>query len=471
MRMNHMSLNRKWISFSLVLLSPAILAAENLNFNYTRANALSLEPQLGLQAKACHSKADPMDIHVRFDKNVNMKDISEIRLDISGSAYAKSYTVFSPSVKGRADLAPDFLVPWGAHAKGAVNVNETNNVYIPGVPAHNEQPFCFSNGGPRFYSIIYPPAFSFSGLLPIFRDPPYYGDPLGALTKKDFDNKCQRAYDVMVKNQLKDQIEYYWPYGTDLYQHRLIKYKEIGPRTGSYFIEDGIKASGKRFMFAETSLNVFFSERVPDQPPRTESNTTSHDYNMDENCTSSKCSFVFPTGKGNVGNNILSGSGFLVKLNNRNITSLTLNVFAKNGQQTWKWELKDDNHRNDLYALYSFGGSYRIEGSFPKSDDPYNIAGFYVDKKTPGFYSGTLVTRSALNTTYTNFNKVTPLSLPAVQKGAINLVNTDSLTFTVGTGKNGAPTLGVFGQPLKFAPLSVNGKEVASAMDVRNACY
>ncbi|ENV3755715.1 hypothetical protein ACFJ6F_005664, partial [Salmonella enterica] len=118
MRMNHMSLNRKWILFSLVLVSPAILAAENLNFNYTRADALSLEPQLGLQAKACHSKAEPMDIHVRFDKNVDMKGISEIRLDISGSAYAKSYTVFSPSVKGRADLAPDFLVPWGAHAKG-----------------------------------------------------------------------------------------------------------------------------------------------------------------------------------------------------------------------------------------------------------------------------------------------------------------------------------------------------------------
>lgn len=471
MRMNHILLNRRWILFSLVLLSPEILAAENLSFNYTRADALSLEPQLGLQAKACHSKADPMDIHVRFDKNVVMNDISEVRLEISGSAYAKSYTIFSSSVKGRAGSAPDFLVPWGAHAKGAVKVDETSIITIPAVPARNEKPFCFSNGGPRFFSIIYPPKYSYEGFLPIFKEEPFYFDLLGRLGAKDFENKCRRAHDLMEYLGAKDDIQYYWPYGGDLYENLLVGYKQIDAITGSRFIRTGIGTQQLAFLLVERSGLVFFAQRKPEQPARTESRTEPHEYNMDENCTEGKCSYVFPTGRGTSGNKILADSGFLVKLNNRSITSLTLNVIAKKGRQTWKWELKDDKHRNDLYASYSFEGPQGVRESYPKADDPYNIAGFYADNKTPGFYSGTLTARSALNTTYTNFNKVTPLSLPAVQKGAINLVNTDSLTFTVGKGSNGAPTLGVFGQPLKFAPLSVNGKEVASAMQIRNACY
>ncbi|EBJ7103410.1 hypothetical protein DY502_06705 [Salmonella enterica] len=470
MRMNHMSLNRKWILFSLVLVSPAILAAENLNFNYTRAGVLSLEPGLGLQAKACHSKADPMDIYVRFDKNVNMKDISAVRLQISGSAYAKSYTVFSPSVKGRASSDPDFLVPWGAHAKGAVKVKETGSVDIPAVPAHNEQPFCFSNAGPKYYSVIYPPQYSFGGLIPIFKDEPYYLDPLGSLDGRDFSKRCQFALDMLSETD-RNSLDYYWPYGTDLYEHRLIKYGDIQGRTGSSFIRDGIKSLGKSFLFVEKQHHIFWSYRAPAEPARTEIQTTSKDYNMDENCSTSSCSFTFPTGKGNQNNIIQDGSTFLVRLNNRNITSLVLNVFTKTGSQTWEWKLKDNNHRNNLYGVYLFGGPQGVSGSYPKPDDPYNIAGFYADKKKSGFYSGTLVTQSALNTTYTNFNKVTPLSLPAVGEGDMNLVNTDSLTFTFGVNNYGSPTLMILGQPLKFAPLTVNGKEVASAMQVRNACY
>lgn len=470
MRMNHMSLNRKWILFSLVLLSPAILAAENLNFNYTRADALSLEPQLGLQAKACHSKADPMDIHVRFDKNVNMGRISGIQLEINGSAYVKSYTIFSPSVKSRASLDPDFLVPWGAHAKGSVNVNETNNVYIPEVPEKNDGPFCFSNDGPRFWSVLYPPRYSVGGLLPIFRDPPYYFDPLGQLTKKDFDEKCQPFFNK-IPDSFKNDIMFYWPYGSDFWEHLLIKPEEIARRTGSSYIYDKIKAAGKNALIVKKSGNIFFTYHTDAQPARTEQHSTPQKYDIDSNCTADSCSFYFPTGNGKDGNIIQNGSEFLIKLNNRNIKSMKLTVTNGLSVDDWVWRLENDSYSNNLNGTHHFGGPSVLREPVLRTDDPYNIAGFYM-KKNPGFYSGTLIARSALNTTYTDFvNKVTPLSLPASAAGNINLVNTDSLIFTFGAGSNNAPTLSIFGQPLKFAPLSVNGKEVASAMDVRNACY
>ncbi|EHJ5407687.1 hypothetical protein KAO45_005151, partial [Salmonella enterica subsp. enterica serovar Wedding] len=61
------SLKKTGILFSLVLLSPGVMAAENLNFNYTRAGALSLDPRMSLQARACHSKGDPININFRLN--------------------------------------------------------------------------------------------------------------------------------------------------------------------------------------------------------------------------------------------------------------------------------------------------------------------------------------------------------------------------------------------------------------------
>lgn len=473
MRMNHMSLNRKWILFSLVLLSPVILAAENLSFNYSRADTLSLEPRLGLQARACHSKADPMDIMVRFNKGMNITRPYKVMLDISGSAYNKSYAVFSSSTKSRAGTDPDFLVPWSAYAKGAAKVNEANSVYIPEVPAQNGNPFCFSNGGPKYYSIIYPPVYSYSGLLPVFENAPYYVDPLGRLTGADFTAKCQRALDFLnsLPPGFKNDIRYYWPYGSDLSTHRLINYRDIGARTGSYFIQDSINRSGKNFMFVEKSGNIFFSTRTAYQPPRTETHTAQQDNKLDANCTTSNCHFTVLAGKGEVGNFIQDGGEFLVKLNNRNISALTLTLVYDKTTYTWKWQQDSSSLiRNRLYLANSTEGGGKVLPAIINVADPYKS--FYKNG-TQSFYRGTLVSEDSLKMdSYKNYiNKIIPLSLPASKPGDINLVNTDSLAFTLGAGNNGAPTLGVFGQPLKFAPLTVNGKEAASAMQVRNACY
>lgn len=471
--MNHVSLARKWILFSLVLLSPEILAAENLNFNYTRADTLSLEPRLGLQARACHSKADPMEIMVRFNKGMNIKKPYKVMLDISGSAYNKSYAVFSSSAKNRTGTDPDFLVPWRAYAKGAAKVNESNSVYIPEVPAQNGSPFCFSNDGAKYYSILYPPAYSYSGLLPIFKNEPYYFDNLGALTGANFTEKCQSALDVL--NRLppgfKNDIKYYWPYGDNLYSHLLISYKDIGARTGSYFIENSINRSGKNFMFVETSRNIFFATRTVGQPSRTEIHTAQQDNKLDENCTTSNCHFTVLAGKGGAGNLIQDGGEFLVKLNNRNISALSLTLVYDKITYTWKWQQDGSSLiRNRLFLASPAGGGGKVLPTTADATDPYKS--FYKNG-AQSFYRGTLSSENSLNMkSYTDYiNKVIPLSLPASKPGDINLVNTESLTFTLGAGNNGAPTLGVFGQPLKFAPLTVNGKEAASAMQVRNACY
>ncbi|EGK0962773.1 hypothetical protein IOM74_004314 [Salmonella enterica] len=470
MRMNHMPLNRKWILFSLALLSPAILAAENLNFNYTRADALSMDSRLGLQARACHSKGDPMNISIRFTKGMNITKLKNIDLEINGSAYTKSYAVFSPSIKGRTGLDTDFQIPWSVSAKGDVTIKETRGISIPAVPEHNDHPFCFSNGGPKYYSILYPPAYTFDRLLPIFRDSPYYSDPLGRLTKADFEDKCQRAYDAAVAHNLKDDIRFYWPYGSDSGPHLLKKYNEIGQSTGSYYIEDGIIKSGNRFLFAETSLNVFFASRIPYQPPRTEYSQMSLDYSLDESCTTSNCKFTFPTGKGNYGNFIQDGGEFSVKLNNRNVSSLMLSLTSYDNRiYTFKWQRNNSEKLGNILYL-SQGPGVGVLPIDIDTTDPYK--NFYV-KGFLNFYRGTLVSENSLKMDDYKYyiNNFTPLSLPANKMGDINLVNTDSITFTLGNPNNGVPTLGVFGQPMKFAPLLVNDKETASAMQIRNACY
>ncbi|EGN2452125.1 hypothetical protein IIF46_004374 [Salmonella enterica] len=473
--MSHVLLTRKWILLSLVLLSPYILAAESLNFNYKRADTLSLEPRLGVQARACHSKADPMDIIFRTDKSMNITKPYKVMLSISGGAYDKNYAVFTSSAKNGGNIDSDFLVPWSANAKGAAKVNESNSVTIPAVPARNTDPFCFSDDGPYYYSILYPPRYSVAGLLPIFKNPPYYVDPLGRLTAENFAKKCQKYLTWLEDShsELLTSIDYYWPYGTDLYDHRLVNYTDIKKITGSDAIEREIKAHGKYYLQIEQSHVVFFSSRTKYQPPRTEINTATLNNNVDETCTTSSCNFTFLTGKGNNGNLIQEGGLFLVKLNNRNITSLTLTLVYDKETYTWNWQREQDSSSltsNRLYLVNSTEGRGTVLPKIIDADDPYKS--FYKNGDQ-SFYRGTLVTDGSLNMgTYNDYIKnVIPLSLPSNKTGDINLVNTESLTFSLGAGSNGAPTLGILGQPLKFAPIKVNGKDAASAMQVRNACY
>ncbi|ECD7244841.1 hypothetical protein LVO39_005315 [Salmonella enterica] len=107
-------------------------------------------------------------------------------------------------------------------------------------------------------------------------------------------------------------------------------------------------------------------------------------------------------------------------------------------------------------------------------NDPYKGASFYTRDVASGYFRGTLVAGKSLNSTYTDYNKFMPLSLPPATPGDINLVNTDSLTFKIGMTNGtagGDPMVTVFGQPLKFGPLYAGDKEMISAMKVRNACY
>ncbi|EEG7921338.1 hypothetical protein ACK1FX_004505 [Salmonella enterica] len=482
MKRVNISLKKRGILFSLVLLSPEIMAAETLNFNYTRADVLSLEPRLGLQAKACHSKADPMDIHVMFSQWMDIKKPYKITLEINGSAYAKSYAAFSPSLIRIADVVnnTDFMVPWSVSAKGKVKVSETSLIEHPFEPAHNENPFCFSNAGPRYYSVIYGMNEVPFLLLPIFKNPPYYADPLGRLNGGDFYAKCQYWLDKLTTmgKDAKDSIDYYWPYvdRTSERYRRLTPWWNIGARTGSYFIQDSIhdpdSNDAYEFLTVENGHHIFFESRVPAQPARTESLSQAKGYAMNDNCTVSKCSFTIPVGYGEHGNLILEKTDFLFKLNNRNVSSMVLTFIYDKDTYIWKWVRDDSLSINNVLQLTQGGGGNAVLPAESDASDPYN--NFYVNGFL-SFYRGTLVSENSMKMNdYKNYIENTmPLSLPANQMGDINLVNTDSLMFILGGGSknNNVPTLEVFGQPLKFAPLTVNGKKVASAMEVRNACY
>lgn len=136
MRMNHMSLNRKWILFSLVLVSPTILAAEkaeNLNFNYTRADALSMDSRLGLQAKACHSLGDPININFRFGQ---ISFAPQVTLYIKGKGYSKSYSVLEGG---------NLTIPFNIKRNGRASGTSVVPTFYPGTDGSYNNKFCFSD--------------------------------------------------------------------------------------------------------------------------------------------------------------------------------------------------------------------------------------------------------------------------------------------------------------------------------------
>lgn len=455
----------------LVLLSSEVMAAK-LDFNYTIPDTLSLEPRLGFQARACHSKADPMDIMFRANKGIYITKPYKVMLSISGGAYPKSYSVFSSSAKSGMDINSDFLVPWRAYAKGASHINEMTYKYRPEVPAENSDPFCFSNDGPKYHlGILLPNAPDPSlTLLPIFKDKPYYSDPLGSLTGNDFEKKCKSTFDWLKINNpnVLNSISYYWPSDE---RHHLIHYSKIQGVTGSNHIEESAKNYGISGLVIENKGNIYFAKRTEGQPASTvESNIQRVDA-LDENCTTSTCDFTFLNGEGKDGNYLMDDGSFSVKLNNRNVTSLTLTLVYDKITYTWNWQRDSSSLTSNILSLVnSTEGRGTVLPTSIEADDPYKS--FYKNG-APSFYRGTLVANGSLNMDSYNYyiNNVIPLSLPSNKAGDINLVNTEGLTFSLGVGSNGAPTLGVLGQPLKFAPLTVNGKEAASAMQVRDACY
>lgn len=442
MKKHKISLIKRGILLSLVLLSPKILAAENLNFNYTRPDALSLEPRLGLQAKACHSKGDPMDIWVHFD-SINVGSIFNVTLSIQGADYPKSYSVFTKTVQSKQSGAdPDFMIPWRVNVKGGASGNYISNVSYPAGPDEWGDVFCFSDIDFFPDRSIYPHT---AGLQPIFS-----GDP---------------RYEKYCGNKPLIYEPYYSWDGDPKTTNIPEKYKGDYPGENP----DNLLRPDQRFLIGNIK---FFTKHKKGEPAFDRIEPVGFNNSVDKEFAGNSFTYRFPLGvENNMGVNIDNGD-FLLRLNNRNISELTLTVSNRGSSDVWIWKAaNDDAYKNRLYLNHQ--ESLGIKPSSSDVSDPYLINKFYKGNR---YYKGTLTSDVYLTPAYTEYiQNIIPLSLPSTSDGEINLVNTDSLIFTIGktpnTGGYGSLLFRAYGQPLKFAPLTVNGKEVASAMQIRNACY
>ncbi|EJF5837443.1 hypothetical protein M8W81_002596 [Salmonella enterica] len=414
------SLTKTGIIFSLVLLSPGVMAAENLNFNYTRAGALSLDPRMSLQARACHSKGDP--IKITFRLNGLRQGTPHITLAIKGQSYSKSYSVF-PATKSMAGKsgAGDFTVPFSIKKNGTASGTNVVTVHHDAVPAQFGEKFCFINGaGGRIAVLEHGPNLPGNSYKDACRNKPVTLDP-----------------------------RFNWGGNPN-----------AGAPRPDYISESIIFD------------RVFFTSYTPGKDASDEQQWQDVSGPVSDNgdVVSELYGYALPipqmTDEGN----------FTFNLSNRNIT--TLRVDIKVGGQsvyTWLWEKSKDNP-NILRLTYTNPVQVPMisPGPADSNSDPYARNHFYTGNS---FYKGTLASGNSLNQKYTDYIKnIIPLSLPSDSNGNINLVNTDSLSFIL--QNNGDPDasqgfmkLSVFGQPLQFGPLKVNDKDVASAMQIRNACY
>lgn len=416
------SLTKTGIIFSLVLLSPGVMAAEkeNLNFNYTRSGELRLDPRTSVQARACHSKGDPININFRLN-NLRQSTL-HITLEIKGQGYSKSYSVF-PATKSMAGKsgAGDFTVPFSIKKNGTANGTNVVTVHHEAVPAQFGTRFCFK-GTP-------------GGKIAVL-------EGISSLPGFDFNEVCKDRATVF-------DGKYNWGGNPN-----------AGASQPGYITDSMIWKYN------------FFTSYTPGRPARDEQQWQDFSGPVVDNgeVVSELYAYALPipqmTDKGN----------FTFNLSNRNITTLKLYIKVNNqAVYSWTWEKSKDNP-NILRLTYTNPVQMPIisPGPADSNSDPYAKNLFY---KRNGFYKGTLASGNSLNQKYTNYIKnVIPLSLPSDIDGNINLVNTDSLTFVL--QKNNDPDasqgfmkLSVFGQPLQFGPLKVNDKDVASAMQIRNACY
>ncbi|EBX7333460.1 hypothetical protein DS513_18245 [Salmonella enterica subsp. enterica serovar Sandiego] len=414
------SLTKTGIIFSLVLLSPGVMAAENLNFNYTRAGALSLDPRMSLQARACHSKGDP--IKITFRLNGLRQGTPHITLAIKGQSYSKSYSVF-PATKSMAGKsgAGDFTVPFSIKKNGTASGTNIVTVHHDAVPAQFGEKFCFINGAGGRIAVLEHgpnlPGYSYKDACrnrPVTLDPRFNwgGNPNGGAPQPDY----------ISESIIFDHV-FFTSYTTGKDASDEQQWQDVsGP------VSDNGDVVSELYGYALP---------IPQM-----------------------------TDEGN----------FTFNLSNRNIT--TLRVDIKVGGQavyTWLWEKSKDNS-NILRLTYTNPVQVPMisPGPADSNSDPYARNHFYTGNS---FYKGTLASGNSLNQKYTDYIKnIIPLSLPSDSNGNINLVNTDSLSFIL--QNNGDPDaslgfmkLSVFGQPLQFGPLKVNDKDVASAMQIRNACY
>ncbi|EHI7918686.1 hypothetical protein J9M50_004408 [Salmonella enterica] len=460
MKVYNTSLIKKGILFSLFLLSPEILAAENLNFKYTRADASSLDPRLSKLAKACHTLTDPLNINVQFGGMLT--NHVRVKMRVYGSNASKGYAVYtlpgSPgkSASGSVNRAalkssttdPDLLVPFGLSVRGQANLQVAQPVIRPVLVTEYDDPFCFSKG-------VYRDKYKFpdsDGAPPIYDSPPY----TAWLGDRDFDTYCMD----FSKHTPSNKEDTYWPhYGKDI----------PGP------VANGIEKGGW-----DGYLGKYIFYRGKKEVDSGQTETTEKLVNLnptvDKAITALSTEYDFPIYKDNTSFSGLQSGNFNLQLFNRDVTRLELEIRQITpGYQpsvnvfTWK---RDNNSLNNNLAYQGVKQQLPLEPAGNIENDPYQT--FYKNI-SQSYFRGTLVDDSSLNQKYKDqINNIMPLSLPAKRPGDINLVNTDSLTFKIKmtsgiSGGNFQVT--VYGQPLKFGPLYTGSKMALSAMQVRDACY
>ncbi|MEX8626628.1 hypothetical protein AB8D53_27155 [Salmonella enterica] len=490
------SLKKTGIIFSLVLLSPGVMAAENLNFNYTRAGALSLDPRLGVQAQACHSKGDPLVLNFRVsDILVSLVDYGhpypnfpglQIRLKVRGAAYEKSYAIFSvPGSSGKVKAAvrntdTDFLIPWSVSASGIVS---GTNGSIEGLYGDPEQvsygdPFCFTDS----------PGFQTTGNVNTYHYVPIYRNSPRAVggDKSLFQRYCHEFLGNVTEEDGGGQ--YYWPSSNQNpaypgrapdYIQRKIDAEKSDPDYNSLYMPHPYLV---KTLFFRTKYVI---PAKPVNPHFSSEGRPFHDVPVAklETMSNSPDTYLLPLSNEYHWSTILDNANVAVTFGNRNISSLSLILIQYDGkkQKSYTLEWVRDSANSNVLHYQGKGDLNNLKGGDnDSSTDPYAAHQFY-PPNTSGFFKGTLVNGGALTQAYRDYvDNIMPLSLPPDVTGDINLVNTDSLNITIARGNmqanivdmgNTTYNLTVTGQPLKFAPLRVNGKEVASAMQMRNACY
>ncbi|ECA3795531.1 hypothetical protein EKG95_27880 [Salmonella enterica subsp. enterica serovar Aqua] len=494
------SLTKTGIIFSLVLLSPGVMAAENLNFNYTRAGALSLDPRLGVQAKACHSKGDPLVLNFRvsdilvYNLETPASDFAglQIRLKVRGAAYEKSYDVFSvPGSSGKKmNTDADFLIPWSVSASGIVS---GQNGAIQGRHSEPEKvtygdPFCFTDYPGFTNPIGYINTYHY---IPVYRNSPW----VQGYDRSVFNERCNLPGHEFKGNVTEEDGggQYYWPSSSKYpaypgrapdYIQRKIDAEKNDPDYDSLYMQHPYLV---KTLFFRTKYVIPAKPAYPHFSVTQEGGFKDAPVAKLQAISNSPDTYIVPLSTDYHWSTLLDNGNVAVTLGNRNISSLSLSLIQyKSGDggtknsYTFEW-VRDTADSNVLHYQGKSGDLNNIQvGDNDSSTDPYAAHQFY-PPNTSGFFKGTLVNGGALTQAYRDYvDNIMPLSLPPDVTGDINLVNTDSLTITIGNGNikankidmgNTSYNLTITGQPLKFAPLRVNGKEVASAMQMRNACY
>lgn len=460
MKRHDASVIKKGILLSLVLLSPEILAAENLNFNYTRADASSLDPRLSKLAKACHTLTDPLNINVQFG-GMNTQNV-RVTMTVYGSDAGKGYAVYTlPGSSGKSASGtvnrtvlngsttdPDLVIPFGLSVQGEASLSVSQTSTQPVYDTGYDDPFCFDLDAGYVNPVKYGHS---NGFAPIYDNPPY----MGGFGSGDFQKYCQQFNRVPPDNR----EDTYWP-----------DYNNP-PET----VQDGMAKSWDAYQ----GKYIFYRHKYTYDTGLTDSKVEWQDIKptADAGINAQAIEYDFPIYKAGSKYSMLNSGNYQLLINNRDITGLELKISQVTpgypvNVNVFTWE-RDNSYLNNVLAYQGVTtNQLPQEPAGDIKNDPYQT--FYKNI-SQSYFRGTLVDKYALNQKYQDYiNNIMPLSLPAKSPGDINLVNTDSLTFKIKmhdgiAGGNFQVT--VYGQPLKFGPLYTGSKQALSAMQVRNACY